>query len=289
MSTLRLLTLPYHLGREGAGMGAGPDRFVGAGAVSRAEERGLTVELESTRCDEPFQHEIGATFAVLRAHAQRVGTALSDGAFPLTLGGNCSTTIATVAALGGADRLGVAWFDAHGDANTPETTTSGFLDGMPLAVLAGWCWRSLAGTVAGFEPLPEANLLHAAGRDIDAGEQRRLDRSDITVVRAEHMRTVEQLQERFLPAIDALLERVDRIYVHVDLDAIDLADGHANEFAAPGGPTLEALTASLGSLIDTGSVVAASLTSYNPDSDEDGRALRSGLRLLDTLASAARR
>lgn len=286
MPPLRLITLPYHLGRERAGMGKGPDRFIDAEAVSRAEAQGVTVQLDHTVCDEPFHHEVGASFAVLRAHAQRVKRALQDGAFPLTLGGNCSTTIATTAALGDPQRLGVVWFDAHGDANTPETTTSGFLDGMPMAILAGWCWQSLAATVSGFEPLPETNLLHAAGRAIDAEEQRRLERSDITVVPAARMSTPDQLHEAFIPAVDALLERVDRLYVHVDLDAIDLADGRANEFAAPDGPTLEALTTCLDQLVDRGNVVAASLTSYNPDHD-DGSALMSGLRLFDRMAAAA--
>lgn len=286
---LRLLTLPYHLGRERTGMGNGPDRFVDAGAVSHAESRGFAVELMETTPDDEFAHEIGAAFAVLRAHAQQVERAVDDGAFPLTLGGNCSTTIATVAALGREDRLGVVWFDAHGDANTPETTTTGFFDGMPLAILAGWCWRSLAATVNGFRPVPESNVLLAATRSIDADEERLLEGSDIVAVPADRMRTPKQLEDSFLPALEGIVARVDRLYVHIDLDAIDVADGRANEFAESDGPTLEALTASLAHIADQGKLAAASLTSYNPACDESGDALRSGLRLFDGLLSGARR
>lgn len=288
MSILRFLVSPYDLGRERVGMGRGPDAFLEAGAVSRAREGGLTVEVEETEPDGEVGHEIGATFAVLRAHARRVKRALADGAFPLTLGGNCNTTIATVAGLGDVDGLGVIWFDAHGDANTPDTTTSGFLDGMAMATLAGWCWRLLAAEVVGFEPVPEHRLLHVASRDIDPAEQRLLDVSDISVVPAGTMRAREQLSERFLPALGALASRVDRVYVHIDLDAIDLADGRANAYAAGGGPTLDALADCVDHITGRTDVVAASLTCYDPAGDDDGRALASGLRLLDGLVAAAR-
>lgn len=284
---VRLLTLPYHLGRERVGMGKGPDRFIEAGVVERARGRDLAVEVEETTRTEDFEHETGATFAVLRSHTENVGRALDEGAFPLTLGGNCSTTIATVAALGNADQLGVVWFDAHGDANTPETTTSGFFDGMPLAILAGWCWRSLAASVPGFEPLPETNLLLAAARALDDDERRLLDDSDVAVVPAESMRTPEHLHGSFLTALDALAARVQWIYVHIDLDAMDPTDGRANEFAASGGPSLQALTACLDHIAGRGQVVAASLTSYNPDCDSNGQALRSGLQLFDHLLPPA--
>lgn len=232
---LRLLTLPYHLGRERVGMGKGPDRFVDARVLERARTRVLEAELEETRRPDEFSHEIAATFSALRAHAKRVRMTLDEGGFPLTLGGNCSTTVATVAALGDQDRLGVVWFDAHGDGNTPETTVSGFLDGMSLAILAGWCWQGLAHTVPGFRPVPEPHLMLTAVRDIDSDEQRLLDASKIAVVPAEAVRTPASLEERFLPALDALATRVNRVYVHIDLDCIDVTDGRANEFATPDG------------------------------------------------------
>lgn len=288
LSELRLLTSPYHLGRERVGMGRGPDSFLDAGVVSRARDRGIAVEVVEPSRDDDFEHEIGATFAVLRSHAARVQGALADQAFPLTLGGNCNTTITTVAALRHRDDLGVVWFDAHGDANTADTTPSGFFDGMPLAVLAGWCWNSLAADVPGFRPVPEANLLLAIVRAIDDDERRLLEDSNITIVRANRMRTPDRLEDRFLPALDALVAGTDRLYVHVDLDAIDLADGHANEFAARDGPTLDALTTCIEQIVDRGHVVAASLTSYNPDCDRDGAALRSGLKVFDRLLSACR-
>lgn len=285
MSQLRLLTLPYHLGRERVGMGNGPDQLLAAGAESRARARGLTVGVDETTTAQRPDHEAGATFAVLREHARQVRRALDDGAVPLTFGGNCNTAIATAAALGGQDRLGVIWCDAHGDANTADTTTSGFLDGMSLAMLVGWCWRALTDSVPGFKAVPERNVLLAAGRAFDAGEQQSLQHSDITVVPASHMRTPAELTDHFLPALDALAGRVDRLYVHIDLDAIDPADGHANGFAAPHGPTLDALAACLDHVGERGQPAAASISSYDPACDGDGAACQSALLLYDRLLS----
>jgi arginase len=284
---LRLLIVPYHLGRERIGMGQGPDRLLEAGAVELAERQGLEVDVVEVHPDEDVHHEIGAAFAVMRAHAHAVASALEDGAFPLTLGGNCSCTISTVAALGDVPRLGVVWFDAHGDANTPDTTISGFFDGMPMAILAGWCWHNLATTIPGFQPVPERQLLLAAARAFDPDEQQLLEASGITVLHAQRMRTLADVDGPFLSALDRLGGHVDRLHAHVDLDAIDLADGHANEFAAPNGPTLDALDAAVGHLVERTDVVAASLTSYNPDWDDTGDALRSGLRIFERLVTAA--
>jgi arginase family enzyme len=78
--------------------------------------------------------------------------------FPLVLAGNCNTAVGT---LSGADPegLGVVWFDAHGDFNTPETTTTGFIDGMGLAIAVGHCWKAMARGVSGFSPVLEENVV----------------------------------------------------------------------------------------------------------------------------------
>ena len=64
----------------------------------------------------------------------------------------------------------VLWFDAHGDFNTPETTTSGFLDGMALAAVTGRCWTGLTRAIPGFTPVPESNVTAIGVRDLDEGE-----------------------------------------------------------------------------------------------------------------------
>ena len=90
---------------------------------------------------------------------------VEEGRFPLVLAVNCFTSLGTVAGLG--RDVGVVWFDAHGDFNTPDTTTSGFLDGMGLAMLLGDGWRELRQTVEGLRPVPAEHALLVGARDID--------------------------------------------------------------------------------------------------------------------------
>lgn len=152
---------------------------------------------------------------------------------------SCSSVLGVVAGLG-AGEVGVIWFDAHADANTPETTSSGFLDGMPVAVLTGRCWSSIAAsTIPGFVPLSDGRVVLAGVRSVDDDGQALLDTSQIGVVPAAGMAD----GAAFGKVLRGLSARVDSVHVHVDLDVIDLDDGRANEFAAAGGPTLDALDA----------------------------------------------
>ena len=108
-----------------------------------------------------FRAEIQTAFELYRQLAERVCAARREGRFPLVLSDNCGSGIGTVAGVGTA-RLGVIWFDGHGDFNTPETTASGFLDGMGLAVVAGLCWKTLAASVPHFSPYMAGQCLARA-------------------------------------------------------------------------------------------------------------------------------
>jgi arginase len=279
---LRLISVPYHLGKKGVGMGGGPDRIVAAGAQDHLGGTDSTVGVVQIERPGPCEHETGASFDVLRALADGVRNTVADGDFPFVVGGNCSCVLGVMAGLGLGDRSGVVWFDAHADANTPDTTTSGFLDGMPVAILTGRCWTNLAATIPEFTPLPDDQVVLAAARAIDPAERDLLADSRITVIGPEQLTSGDGA---FSAAVEELARRVDSVHVHVDLDAIDVADGTANEFAAPGGPSLDALTTAIGEIAAFCPVNSVSLTSYNPAADHDGRALLAGQRVLHALGS----
>ncbi|TIS72728.1 MAG: arginase family protein, partial [Mesorhizobium sp.] len=95
------------------------------------------------------EREIGTGFAVCNVVSGEVRIALDNGRFPIVLAGNCLTSAGAVAGEG-ADAI--IWADQHGDLNTPETSTSGFLDGMALATALGLCWRRMAAQIPGFKP-----------------------------------------------------------------------------------------------------------------------------------------
>jgi arginase len=107
--------------------------------------------------------EVGTSFAVARRIAESVRQAVSSGAFPLVLAGNCLSCVGTLGGLG-APSPAIIWLDAHGDFNTPETTVSGFLDGMALATAVGRCWGKLAATIPGFCPVPEKQVVLVGAR-----------------------------------------------------------------------------------------------------------------------------
>src|SRR5687767_1880913 len=147
-------------------------RCISSAAVSSTgcARRGARVELcELAPTSESWVAEIGTAFDLDRQLAREVAAARLRSAFPLTLAGNCITSVGTVGGLG-AGATGVLWFDAHGDFNTPETTIGGFLDGMALATVVGRCWRSLAAGVPGFTPVAEENVVLVGARDLDPAE-----------------------------------------------------------------------------------------------------------------------
>lgn len=245
---MRLISAPYHLGRYSVGMGGGPDRILAAGAASVLGSKGHRVVVERVERPVPFGHETGAHFALLGALAERVQQASTVGDFAFVLGGNCSCVLGAIAGLGLGKRSGVVWFDAHGDANTPETTTSGFLDGMPVAILTGRCWSALASSsIPGFVPLPDDRIVLGGVRALDDGERALIHSSGIALVEPDRMAGEES---DFVTPLDRLAGTVESVQVHIDLDVIDLSDGRANEFAAAGGPPLSVLDAAIRTIAD---------------------------------------
>jgi arginase len=257
MSGVRLIQVPYHLGHEGELIGAGPP--VLAEAIG-----GENVVV--TRPEGP-PNEIAATFGIVRELARVVAETLEAGAFPLVLGGNCSTAIGAVTGLN--REVGVVWFDAHGDLHTPDTSPTGFLDGMALALLIGRGWDELRRDFATVDP---ANVILVGARALDPTEP-----VDVYSV------GVNQLEQ----ALDAL--RVDEVYVHIDLDVLDPSEGQASGWSVPGGLTADELESALDSIAGRFEIPAAAVTAYDPRVDSDGRIPPIAARLANRLVPAGAR
>jgi arginase len=276
---ISLITAPYHLGHEGVGMGAGPDRLLDAGVVEELEESGHEVEVVRVVPQQETTNEIGAMFEIVRRVSDAVSRAVGDGAFPAVLSGNCLSSVGIVAGLGRG--VGVVWLDAHPDFNTPDGSLSGFADGMGLSVLTGTTWRTLRETVPGYRIVPEENVVLVGIRDIDPGERGRLDGSPIRVVEP------EDAVEAIGPAVDALRERAEDVYLHLDLDVLDVSEGRANEYAAGGGLSAHAVDQVLAAVAGRLTVRGAALTAYDPAADADGRILPIAKRLLRRIVAEA--
>jgi len=268
-------------------MGRGPEHFLERGVERTLREWAGQVEVETVEAEEGFHTEIGTSFGLYRLLAARVRAAVTHHRFPLVLAGNCGSSLGTLAGLNPVQEpVGIVWFDAHGDFNTPETTVSGFLDGMGLAMATGHCWRGLSATIPGFVPVPDRNVVHAGARDLDPSERELFQHSEITVVDAARIRQMG-LRQAFEPALAALQAEVRRVYVHLDLDVLDTSEARANEFAPPGGLTVDEAYRAIRMIGERFTISAAAITAYDPGCDDDERALHAGFTLMEAIISDA--
>src|SRR5438876_9836727 len=211
---IQLLAVPYDSGNRGVGMGAGPEALLEAGLERALREKGHRVYTKIAELPANSWHaEIQTSFELMRMLSTAVGDAVESERFPIVLAGNCNTAVGTIGGLG-AKSTGVAWFDAHADFNTPETTASGFLDGTAVAIITGRCWTQLAATVPGFEPVPDNRVCLIGARDIDSLERGLLDQSNVRVIEP------RKLRSDLFPYLASIKRDVQKIYVHLDLDVL---------------------------------------------------------------------
>lgn len=197
---------------------------------------------------EPLEGSKQARMAVLyRQVAHRVATLDR----PVVYAGDCLCIIGVLAGLH-QKRIHptLLFFDAHGDFHTWETSASGFLGGMPLAMASGRGEQTIM-EAAGLPPLDDDRLILVDGRDLDPGEDTAVAESGIVHTSVEDLMSV-------LPAEGPL-------YVHIDGDVVDPGEMPAMNYPAPGGPSLTAVSDVMRQLAATDRVVAFSVSSWNPE------------------------
>lgn len=280
-----LLVVPYDSAREAWRMGAGPARLLAA-LEPQLRQAGHTPIPEVIKLEDAFPTEINSSFALNRQLAEQVRLAQARGRFPLVLAGNCGAALGAVAGLPHQD-VGVVWLDAHGDYNTPETSESGFLDGMGLAVLTGQCWQPLARSVPGFRLVPPTRVLHIGGRNFDTLELAALQRAGVTLVAPQQL-SEQNPMSALEPLVTALAAQATQCYVHIDLDVLDAEQvGRANPYASAGGLTLPQVLGILETVQQHLSICAVTFASYDPQADTDGRVLAATLRIVQQLLPAS--
>jgi arginase len=282
MRDVELILVPWDSGHREMRMGRGPLAL--CGPISAAlEAAGHTVSVHRVDSQSRFATEAAVAFELAREIQKRVSASCERGHFPVVLAGNCGSSLGTVAALGGA-RTGVVWFDAHGDFNTPESTVSGFFDGMSLATLVGRGWTGATRGIPGWEPVREGHVVLVGARDLDDAERHLLEESSIAraiVDPRDSHATVHAIRA----ALDTMRATVTGVYVHLDLDVLDPSVGRANQYSAPGGMTLPALLQAIATIREHVDVRAAALTAYDPDFDVNGAVARAARELAVMVAT----
>ncbi len=282
MSALALIAWPYHAGLTEAGMGLGASRLIADGRLHELlRTRSEAITVETVPPVDPELPEVARIFELDRRLAGHVGRARARGAFPLVLAGNCISALGTSAGARDEGELGVVWLDAHADFDTPEDNLSGFTDVMALSTLTGTCWRALRETIPGFAAVPAQDVVVVGVRDLEPYQRRRLENSEIAVVG----HRVDLL--RLDAVLDDLAARVDRVYLHVDLDVLDSSVGRANAFAATGGPDLEAVLAVVAETFARFTVAAAALTAWDPRVDDAPGMAAAAIALAAAIAAHA--
>ena len=291
---IHTILVPYDSGHRGARMGRGPLHFGEHGVSHRLRAGGHQVSEVTIDVPAAFPTEVGTSFAVYRSLSEQVRAVVAGGSFPMVLAGNCGSSLGTVSGVRAASPndhsaddspIGVIWLDAHADFNTPETTTSGFLDGTVLAALTGRGWDALTASIPGFRPVPDAHVVLVGVRDLDAEEERLLASSRVMRVEAAGMRA-DGARAALDPALTELARHVSRIYLHVDLDVHDPAEAQANQYAVPGGLSAGGVRDLVRVVAERFSIAAAALTAYDPTYDD--RMLDIGLKLMEEITSSSR-
>jgi arginase len=207
--------------------------------------------------------------AVYRRVAAAAAAAAGQGTRPVVASGDCTTSLGIVAGLqrAGLDP-GIVWFDAHGDVQTPETTASGYLGGMPLRLLTGYRPELIADDLA-LRPVPEHRIVLAGARDLDPPEAAYLAGAAIGQVE--------------VAALDPARMPDGPLYVHLDLDVIDPSVLPGLRYPAPGGAAPADVAQAVGRLAATGRVAAVGIAcTWRPGQDD---ALRIAPYLTDVLAN----
>ena len=197
------------------------------------------------------------------------------------LGGECGLVVGSAASLKQQfhGKPGLLWIDAHGDFNTPETSPSGFIGGMPLAFVCGR-GPQLSQQIKNQQPIIEENaVVHLGGRDFDPLESEALRSSGVTLYSpSEFQKDPDKLA---VEIAETLAKKSDWIICHFDLDALDPAIMPAVNYPCRNGLSREDVNRVVAALSKTGKLRAFNLTAYNSVLDKDGRC---GKAIVDLVA-----
>ncbi len=241
---VRIIGVPIDLGADRRGVDMGPSAIRYAGLQSRLERLGWKVEdtgnlevpvPETREIKDKCLKYLPEIVKVSQELQQAVAQAIRDGVVPLVLGGDHSLGIGSLSGVAGSGkRCGVLWFDTHGDYNSPETTGSGNIHGMPLAVANGIGAKELTSIGGEHKKLLEENTVIIGARDFDPQERELLHRSQITVYT---MSDIDQLgmKEIVTRALAIAGRGTEGIHVSFDLDVIDLVEAPGVGTPVPGG------------------------------------------------------
>ena len=280
---------PYGGARNVPELSTNPDYIHAAGLERLIGEWGgeLIRPVQDIRLNAEQEREYGEWNRMALANANfadAVREGRRDDVITIGLEANCNDLLGMLAGLkydadGNARRVGLVFVDAHGDFNVPETTLSGMLGGMPVAIAAGHALHNIRKTAGLAEPLPMSHIIWGGVRDLDPLEADRFNEYDVRQISVQDIR---ELSANLMKQMNDLADRVDVIYVHIDMDVLAPAEVPGHNLAVPGGPSSEELAAAVALMFEhpaTAALGIASTPSFNLD--PDGVSRQAALNLIE--------
>lgn len=290
---IRIIGVPMDLGASRRGVDMGPSALRVAGLQARLKQLGRQVEDAGNVAvpqpeEQPYGEKkarfLGEIAETCKSVAEVVRKSLDEDLFPLVLGGDHSIAAGTAAGVAShfhktSKRVGLIWLDAHGDMNTPDTSPSGNVHGMPLAAIMGSGPPELT-DLAGFAPMIEPRSVSLVGiRELDAKERRFVKESGV------HVFTMRDIDERGMREVMAEALRfagddTAGIAVSLDMDFVDPSDAPGVGTPVRGGVTYREAHLALEMIADTRSMVSFELVEINPVIDLHNTTATLGVELV---------
>jgi arginase len=290
---IRIIGVPMDLGASRRGVDMGPSALRVAGLQSRLRHLGRQVEdIGNVPVPQPEEQHYGEKNAKYLAEisetckgvAEMVRKTLEEDLVPLVLGGDHSIAVGTIAGATGhfhrqSERIGLIWLDAHGDMNTPESSPSGNVHGMPLASIMGYGPSELTG-IASIHPMVEPHNVALVGiRELDSKERRLVKESGA------HVLTMRDIDERGMREVMAEALRfagddTAGVAVSLDMDFVDPSEAPGVGTPVRGGVTYREAHLALEMIADSRSMVSFELVEINPVIDLHNTTATLGVELV---------
>ncbi len=290
---VRIIGVPMDLGQSRRGVDMGPSALRVAGLQARIKQLGHQVEdIGNIFVKQPEEQPYGEKRAkylneiaeTCRGLAELVQKTLEEGFLPVALGGDHSIAVGVVSGVSGAHRtrqkrVGYVWLDAHGDMNTPESSPSGNVHGMPLASVMGYGAPELV-ELLGFKPKVEPRNVALVGvRDLDTKEKRLVKESGAHVFT---MRDIDErgMREVMSEALRVASDETDGIAVSLDMDFVDPTDAPGVGTPVRGGVTYREAHLAMEMICDSKAMVSLEIVEINPVIDEHNTTALLGVELV---------
>lgn len=290
---IRIIGVPMDLGQSRRGVDMGPSALRVAGLQARLKQLGHTVEdMGNINVKQPEEQHFGEKRAkylteiaeVCRSLAEIVQKTIEDGFIPLVLGGDHSIAIGVISGVSSQLRkksrnIGYVWLDAHGDMNTPESSPSGNVHGMPLASVMGYGAPELV-ELLGYKPkVHPRNVVLVGVRELDAKERRLMKDSGVHVFT---MRDIDErgMREVMSEALRFASDDTDGIAVSLDMDFVDPSDAPGVGTPVRGGVTYREAHLALEMIADSELMVSLEVVEINPVIDEHNTTAILGVELV---------